>query len=157
MNPTQLPIRDIHLPEAIGWWPPALGWWLLLVLIPLLVWLAVWLYQRITRKTAIKKAKKLMAEIKQDKTSDDFTKLCRLSALLRRVAISQAPRAEVASLTGQAWLEYLDQGMKGQPFTRGIGQQLVNAPYQHNSTLAFDLSELINLCESWLKAQSKRK
>ena len=26
---TQLDLRDIHLPEAIGWWPPAIGWWLL--------------------------------------------------------------------------------------------------------------------------------
>ena len=22
---TQLPLRDIHLPGAIGWWPPRLG------------------------------------------------------------------------------------------------------------------------------------
>ena len=37
MNPTidysQLPLRDIHLPGAIGWWPPALGWWLLAALV----------------------------------------------------------------------------------------------------------------------------
>ena len=37
MNPavdvSQLPLRDIHLPAAIGWWPPALGWWLLAALV----------------------------------------------------------------------------------------------------------------------------
>ncbi|MBV1912177.1 MAG: DUF4381 domain-containing protein, partial [Cycloclasticus sp.] len=29
----ELPLRDIHLPDAITWWPPAIGWWLLLAVI----------------------------------------------------------------------------------------------------------------------------
>ncbi len=33
MDPTQIPLRDLHLPEVIGWWPPASGWWFLIVLV----------------------------------------------------------------------------------------------------------------------------
>ncbi|MDA1342866.1 MAG: DUF4381 domain-containing protein [Proteobacteria bacterium] len=158
MEPTQqLPLRDIHLPEAIGWWLPALGWWLLAILIPLLIALMVWLYKRITRKTAIKDAKTLLLKIKQDKQSDNSQKLKDLSALVRRVAISTSSRDKCAGLTGQQWLAFLDQSMKNSPFTHGIGQLLANAPYQKYAPTEQDISQLTRLCEDWLNAQTKRK
>ncbi|MGR9114393.1 MAG: DUF4381 domain-containing protein [Gammaproteobacteria bacterium] len=157
MNPKTLPLRDIIIPEAIDWWPPALGWWLLAVIIPVLVGLGVILYKRITRTTALKSAKKILTDIKHDTEHDDFDKLCRLSVLIRRVAISLAPRSESASLTGLAWLEYLDGPMQGRPFSQGAGRQLIDAPYRDKETLQVDLPELISLCENWLKAQAKRK
>ncbi len=27
MEPSELPLRDLHLPDAVGWWPLAPGWW----------------------------------------------------------------------------------------------------------------------------------
>ena len=32
MDPQQIPLRDLHLPEVIGWWPLAPGWWFLIAL-----------------------------------------------------------------------------------------------------------------------------
>ena len=32
MNPEEIPLRDLHLPEMTGWWPLALGWWFLIAL-----------------------------------------------------------------------------------------------------------------------------
>ena len=32
MNDDALPLRDLQLPEAVGWWPLAPGWWVLLAL-----------------------------------------------------------------------------------------------------------------------------
>jgi hypothetical protein len=152
MEPQQLPLRDIHLPEAIGWWPPAIGWWILAALIPLLFWFIVWLYKRITRKTAVKTAKKLLLALQQDTSLSDKDKLGELSALMRRVAISQSPRAETASLTGQAWLKFLDKSVQGAPFTQGAGKVLADAHYQKSIT-AVDIVPVIKLCETWLKAQ----
>ena len=157
MGPNQLPLRDIHLPEAIGWWPPALGWWLLAILIPLLIGLFVWLYKRITHKTAIKAARKLLLHIKQDQQRDNSQKLKDLSALIRRVAISTTTRNKCAGLTGQQWLEFLDHSVIGMPFTHGIGKLLADAPYQKNPPSESDIKQLTNLCEDWLNAQTKRK
>ena len=155
MSTTQLPLKDIHLPETIGWWPPAIGWWLLAVLIPLSLAFLYWLYKRLTRKTAIKAAKKNLAAIKQNSSLDSNKKLHELSMLIRRVAISVNPRTEVASLTGRQWLAFLDKSVTGTPFSEGCGQLLATAPYRNTSPTELEVSQLISLCEHWLKVQTK--
>jgi len=155
MQPTELPLKDIHLPEPIGWWPPAIGWWLLAVFISLLIVFLYWLYKRLTRKTAIKTAKKNLAAIKDNSTLDNDQKLRELSMLIRRVVISVNPRIEVASLTGRQWLAFLDQSVTGAPFSEGSGQLLAEAPYRNTSPSELELAQLISLCEDWLKAQTK--
>lgn len=156
MQPTQLPLKDIHLPEAIGWWPPAIGWWLLAVLIPVLVFFSYWLYKRLTRTSAIKTARKNLLAIQQHSSLDNSQKLRELSILMRRVAISVNPRAEVASLTGRSWLAFLDKSLTGASFSEGFGQLLTEAPYRNTSPSDQEISGLIGLCEDWLKAQTKR-
>jgi cbb3-type cytochrome oxidase subunit 3 len=157
MESGKFPLRDIHLPEAIGWWPPAIGWWILAILIPLFIALMFWLYKRITRKTAVKAAKKLLLHIKQDQQRDNSQKLKDLSALIRRVAISTNPRNECAGLTGQQWLEFLGRSVKGSSFTEGVGRLLTDAPYRNSQPTEQDISQLTSLCEDWLNAQTKRK
>lgn len=156
MQPTQLPLKDIHLPTTIGWWPPAIGWWLLAGLALLLLLGLFWFYKRITRKSAVKTAKKLLLALKQDQTQDNVQKISQLSMLIRRVAISQFPRSETASLTGQAWLMFLDRSVKGTPFSEGIGRVLMDAPFRQTPPTDVDLAELIRLCEDWLKAIAKQ-
>jgi hypothetical protein len=52
-----------------------------------------------------------------------------LSQLLRRAMLAYASRDEVAGLTGQSWLEWLDRGLEGQPFTTGAGRLIGSLPY----------------------------
>lgn len=155
MNPTLLDLKDIHEPEAIGWWPPAIGWWILAIAVPLLIIFLIWVYKRLTRKTALKTAKKILFQIKQDASRNNLQKLCDLSVLVRRVAISLSPREKAAGLTGRQWLEFLDSSVKGTPFSEGIGQLLADAPYRNTQPTETEISQLIELCENWLKAQVK--
>jgi hypothetical protein len=155
MQPTELSLKDIHLPEAIGWWPPAIGWWLLAVLVPLLIVFLYWIYKRLTRRTAIKTARNNLAAIRQNPALDNSKKLHELSMLIRRVAISVNPRTEAASLTGRQWLAFLDKSIKGAPFSEGCGQLLADAPYRNTRPTEQEISQLISLCEDWLKAQIK--
>jgi len=157
MPVADLPLRDIHIPEAIGWWPPAIGWWLVLVLTLLFLGFLFWLYKRLTRKTALKTARKMLKALKNDSSLDDLAKITELSALLRRVAISTNTRAQVAGLAGQNWLHYLDRSVKGAPFSEGVGRVFLDTHYQKPAPSELAIQEVFQLCEDWLKAQSKRK
>jgi hypothetical protein len=150
---SSLALRDIHLPEAISWFPPALGWWLLVFLIPLIIFGAWGLFKRLTRYTALKSADKLLATIKVDSDLGDLEKLQQISIWLRRVSISTAVRQQSAGLTGKSWLNYLDNSIQGSPFSQGIGQCLIDVQFRRTAPDDLDINGLIALCESWLKAQ----
>jgi hypothetical protein len=150
MEPS-LPLRDIHLPDAISFWPPAIGWWLLFILVPILIWAGWQLYKKITRLTAQKEALQLLEQIKNDSSITDLQKLQQLSAWLKRIAISYAPRKGVAHLSGEAWLNYLDETIEGHPFSQGIGRMLANRQFQKSTPDDLDLPALFKLCERWLK------
>ena len=113
-DPASLPLREIHLPDSVGWWPPAPGWWLLPVLLLLglaAAWYARHLYRR-RKFSAVNMARKELAGIRSRYAADRDAGHCvrSVSGLLRRVSISVFPRAESAGLTGADWLAFLQSG-----------------------------------------------
>ncbi|MFI3137861.1 MAG: DUF4381 domain-containing protein [Methylococcaceae bacterium] len=156
MPPTQLPLKDIHLPAAIGWWPPAIGWWLVAALLIGLLLGVFWLYKRLTRQSAVKTAKRLLLALKKDQIQNNGQKLSQLSILMRRVVLSVYPRAETASLTGQAWLAFLDRSVKGSPFSSGMGRVLADAHFRKTPPTDQDIAEVFRPCEDWLNATEKQ-
>jgi hypothetical protein len=156
MAQTQLPLRDIHIPEAIGLWPPAIGWWLLAILLPLMLYFSYKLYKYITRKTALKAVKKQIKTLKINQEFDDKQKLIELSSLMRRTAISIFPREDVASLTEEAWLVFLDRNSDSLNFNTKIGRLLVDAAYRKAPDLKA-LMVLFDRCENWLNQQKEPK
>ncbi len=151
-----LPLKDIHLPPEVGVWPLATGWWLLIAVIVFCIVSGFWLYRRFKRRAGLRVANKLLLAIANDPQQTDQQKLTALSALLRRVALSTAPRSEVASLNGEAWLAYLDKGFKDAPFSQGIGRCLADAHYRATPA-EVDLPALIKLCQRWLKQQQPQR
>lgn len=152
----QLPLKDIHLPEALGWWPPAPGWWLVAVSLLLIAIAAYAIYKHLKRQTALKTAGRLLTAINHD-NQDSLQQLIALSALLRRVAISTAPRENVAGLSGEAWLAYLDQPFPDAPFSQGVGRCLANAQYRQTAPDGVQMDQVIELCRRWLKLQKTQR
>ena len=150
MNPQTLPLKAIHVPDAIGWWPPAPGWWILVVLSMLMLWGLIRAWRWLRRATVKKQALRLLNELENNVELSSQQKLQALSRLLRRVSISRFPRQEVAGLNGEAWLIFLDQQWDRQGFSSGEGRCLLDAPYQAESGI--DVEPLFVLCRDWIKS-----
>lgn len=142
-------LKDIHLPEPISWWPPAAGWWLLAFAALLLLVFAVRYLRRPTlKKMALSILDRIEKEYKE--TNDCAKCLKELSVLLRRVAITKEARC--AGLTGAAWLEHLDRGMKEPEFSQGAGELLLSGPYQGHVE-SDQVPKLMQLCRKWMVAK----
>jgi hypothetical protein len=133
MSSPALPLRDLHLPQPVGWWPLAPGWWLLLALLLVaLGYVGLRVYRRwqhnAPRRHALKELARAEAEYLQHRNAVELGK--NLSALLRRGMLAYAPRAEIAGLTGVAWLEWLDRGMPLPYFQTEGGKSLLRLPYR---------------------------
>ena len=133
MNENALPLRDLHLPDAIGWWPLAPGWWVVLAIVSAALGYLAWrLYKRwlfnAPRRYALRELARLEAEYLEHGNPVTLGK--QLSELLRRGMLAYAPREEVAGLTGKEWLAWLDEGMPLPYFHTEGGKSLLNLPYR---------------------------
>lgn len=145
-------LRDIHSPPPPEWWPPAPGWWLLAALVLVALYFVAiravkaWQHARKIRRIR-NEFESIVAQYRA--TTDGRALLSQTSALMKRVALSRYPRRDVASLSGQQWLEFLlDQ--PGGAALRPIANELKHAPYQSAPQLGAD--RLISAVRAWLRS-----
>lgn len=133
MDPEQLPLRDLHLPEAIGFWPLAPGWWFVIALLLFgLGWLALRAFRKYQFHAPRRYAIRSLAAVEADYLAhkNPVTLGRALSELLRRAMLAYAPRHEVAGLTGEAWLKWLDKDLSVPYFHTDGGKSLLQLPYR---------------------------
>jgi len=149
-------LREYHLPEVPSWWPPGPGWWVLLAILFLGVTAGAWWYSRhLSRQAATRQALRELSELRERSSREGQSAAClrELSRLLRRYAMSRYPHHEVAALTGEAWLRFLDHHGGGGRFQQGPGRHLVDAPYRAEAVTEWD--ELLALVEEWVGRNRK--
>lgn len=143
-----LNLRDIHLPDPPSFWPPAPGWWLLAgVLILVLVVAVMRLRALWRRRQRRREILQLLEQLPAEGCNSAW--IAELSALMKRVALSQFPREEVAPLTGEAWLVFLDRTGGGGRFAEGPGRVLSAGLYAPATEC--DSEALRQLAHDWLR------
>ncbi|CAN5498985.1 DUF4381 domain-containing protein [soil metagenome] len=109
-------LRDIVVPPAVSFWPPAPGWWLVGAACLVATGVAIAAVVRHRRRNAYRR--EALRELESADVRD-------ISAILKRAALAAFPREQVASLSGPAWLAFLDRTGG----TRFEGTALASLPY----------------------------
>ena len=135
-------LRGIHLPEAVGLWPPAPGWWVVAAIAVGLVVLA-FVAVRVRRASLAHHALRELDRL--DAASPDLQGLAvDVSELLRRVALRRFGNARVAGLHGEAWQTFLSESSPHEKRRRmsideDMGRLLALAPYAPPGSASLDL------------------
>lgn len=135
-------LNDIAVPEPMSLLPQAPGWIVLgAIVIALLVTIAALVWRRYRRNAYRREAVALVESIPLDS----------LPALVKRVALAAAPRTEVASLTGDDWLAFLDRTYGGDGFTNGPGRPLAALSFQPTALDQRSSDHLRQLVATWIR------
>ncbi len=108
MNPADLPLRDLHLPEPVSWWPLAPGWWILAGLVFALVFAGVLLALRLRQKRRQNLYRSEGVRLLQALDLGAPRVVEDINVLLKRVAVVPFGRKSVGPLTGQEWIRFLE-------------------------------------------------
>jgi hypothetical protein len=150
-------LADIHLPGAVTFWPPAPGWWILaIMLIAGLYWLAS---KVINRRNLQKICEHALAELERchrefasDGSSDrNYSKLRYVNAfnsVLRRVALVHFPQANVASLGGNAWVDFIREKGDSSDLNDELAAALSYGRFQTKCEVNVDAMN--SLGQSWI-------
>jgi len=150
MDPLDIPLRDIHLPEPISWWPLAPGWWVsagvvvLLAAAVMFVW--YWRKRRRVQRAALNELAGIESRYREH--ADTHLLARDLSRLARRTALALAGERAYAATTGLEWSNHLDTLNASGTSSDLIKIALARAPYRKDETL--DGEALLNAFRPWL-------
>lgn len=150
-------LADIHLPEAVSFWPLAPGWWILALLaLALLIFLgrkyAYYIKQQKINRYALAELEHCYADQSSAASQDaDEAKLRYINAfntVIRRVALVHYPQANVASLAGAAWVDFIREKGDSSLMTEEIADALKYGRFQTKCEV--DIDALQQLGVQWI-------
>lgn len=149
-------LRDIHEPAASWWLVSPTGWLLALALV--VAGFGLWRWWR--AHVEIDPQRAALVELnglrrRQVAGEAAGSLVAELASLLRRVALATHPRAAVAGLCGQAWIEFLD-GRPGPGAVAAAGSRdFAWAPYCRDPDV--DVARLLVVSESLIASLVARR
>jgi hypothetical protein len=156
-DPETLPLRDIHLPTAVAWWPPAWGWWLLAAgMIAVAIVMSVQRYRRRRHRAAQRRLAALQREVENG--ADPLVCVQQASIVLRRFAITTSGADDgVAGRVGDGWLAYLEQRAPRLHLSDAPHHALTETPYLPPDKVGRDEAcDFCRVCSAWIGAQPAR-
>lgn len=125
-------LKDIHIPVEPHWWPLAMGWWFVIggaiLVLLLLTGLFLYWYTR-PKQYALRELKNYYHQEK-----NPILLARSISLLLKRVALLNYPRIDVATLSDEKWILFLKE-KTGDAFLKNQLELLAFATYMPETVL----------------------
>lgn len=146
-------LRGLALPPETSFWPPAAGLWILaaavVAALAVLAWRAVQRYRAAAyRRAAITELEVISAGIDRN----DPAIVERISDVMKRVAMVDYGRAQVASLSGQAWADFVATEASEGFDAATIRRLLMETFEAGREPKASELRLLVGHAELWVRA-----
>ena len=153
-------LADIHLPLEISYWPPAPGWWVLaFLLLAGIIFLFNRFFEHHTQRKicryALSELENCLHNFSQDEGILDANSLRiryvnSFNSVIRRVALVHFPEENVASLSGDAWVDFIRKKGNSPHITEEIAAALSFGRFQ--TECDFDIQEMNDLGKNWITA-----
>jgi hypothetical protein len=152
-------LADIHLPEAVTYWPPAPGWWILsLAILVAAIYLGRHYQQVRTQQKILQYA---LAELDQcyqqytmaENKADSEPKLRfvnQFNSVLRRVALWHYPDSNAASLGGDAWVAFIREKGNSSHLDTEMADALSKGRFQLECNV--DINAMKTLGQEWVSS-----
>ena len=140
-------LHDFYQPQPPPWVPQTVGWYIVFALLLLLAAWGAWHLCASWRRNRYRRE-----ALKEMEHAD----ISAIPVLLKRTALVAWPREEVASLSGDAWLQFLAKHGPDSSFDQDVGRRLLDLDY-HGSLL--DPAEEVELRASatnWVRRHRVR-
>jgi len=135
-------LHDFYRPPPPSWRPQTIGWYVVFVVCALLLlWLAVHLVRQWNANRYRREALKELTH----------SKAVELSSLLKRTALCAWPRQEVAALSGEAWLTFLDTSAGRPLFAEPPANRIEDFALQPAAISSEDEDTLRRASARWIK------
>lgn len=149
-------LRDVHMPEQLGWWPLAYGWWVLIVCIVIAIISSIVCVVRhkrrnYYRKQALEQLQRCYSDWQSQQ--DTVSYLQAVNAILKRSTLHIGGASTLVKLTGQRWVDGLNRLVK-KPISALTEVALSVECYQAESTV--DVEVVQRDVTQWLKSHQRK-
>jgi Domain of unknown function (DUF4381) len=132
-------LHGLYQPPLPSWLPQTMGWYVLFAVATLLLAFGAWRGWRHWRANRYRR--EALREL-------EHMDIAEVPALLKRTALAAWPRDQVASLSGERWIAFLDAHGG---FSSTYGQVLLDLDYRASGTSANDEATLRRVAAEWIR------
>lgn len=135
-------LHDFYQPPQPAWIPQTAGWYVVFAIVGLLI---VWAILHAIRGWHANRYRRESLRELANIAPDQF------SALLKRAALSAWPRSKVASLSGGAWLDFLNQTASMSSFHSAPGKSIEEISLRATVMSMEDEQALRQVVAEWIR------